>query len=112
MHKKRKQATGIHKSWVTSKLRDQLETIITDKNEEITIWTTYINKVEKVISQLKDGKASGPGTTHAKFINQFDREAIQLLTTICNNIYSSGVISSSWLTPRFSTIPKNLNSKL
>uniref|UniRef100_A0A6P7GR14 Uncharacterized protein LOC114341874 isoform X1 n=1 Tax=Diabrotica virgifera virgifera TaxID=50390 RepID=A0A6P7GR14_DIAVI len=45
MHKKVKQAAGLQKSNTASKLRDQQGNIITDRNQEICIWTKYIQEL-------------------------------------------------------------------
>ncbi|XP_022184225.1 uncharacterized protein LOC111043552 [Nilaparvata lugens] len=127
-----------NKPWMTKEILELMEDrrLSRGSKEKKEQWTKYIEKlfqdnraegiphemgecgphileeeVNAAINQMKNGKAAGPNGIHAEFLKLLGTENIKRLTSIFNQIYTSGRIPESWLKSEFITLPKKPSAK-
>ena len=49
-------------------------------------------EIQKALKSMKDGKATGPDELPAEALKALDEQNIEIITSLCNIIYNSGVI--------------------
>ena len=63
-------------------------------------------EVEKMIQSMKKGKATGSDEISTEMLRALDDENIDVITNLCNIMYSSGVIPTDLKQSIFITLPK------
>ena len=49
-------------------------------------------EIQKALKSMKDGKATGPDELLAEALKALDEHNIEIITSLCNIIYNSGMI--------------------
>ena len=62
--------------------------------------------IQKALKSMKDGKATGPDELLAEALKALDEHSIEIITSLCNIIYNSGMIPTEMKHPVFITLPK------
>uniref|UniRef100_A0A8D8XEP5 Craniofacial development protein 2 n=1 Tax=Cacopsylla melanoneura TaxID=428564 RepID=A0A8D8XEP5_9HEMI len=131
VHRKVKEATGRYRKKTVGKIIDEEGQLVVSKEEKKKVWERYLeelfhdtrtkvepviedysgpeiltHEVEAAINQMKDGKAVGLDEVPTEILKLLDEEQTKILTTIFNNIYSTGKIPPEWLKSEFITLPK------
>lgn len=131
MHKRVKQLTGKSKSAKGSGcIKNKDGDILFDQDEIAARWVEYVtelydderepmpqfevingenilkDEVEKAISSMKNGKATGPDQISAETLKALDENNIEIITNLCSVIYNSGQIPPEMKQSVFITLPK------
>lgn len=136
LYKKIKEFTHTDRKRIPKKLLDDHGRLITDEEEELKVWNSYIKELfnderrdiemtdrtlegpEIIKSELinalkatKDGKAAGPDQLNVELLKLLDEKNQDVLLNLFNQIYKSGKIPEEWLVSEFITLPKKQNAK-
>lgn len=136
IYKKVRELTGNNRKKTDRVLLSEQGTVILSLEEKKEHWTKYIERlfhdtrtevipveageggpdileeeVTAAIEQLKSRKAPGPDGIHAEFLKLLGTENIKRITSIFNEIYTSGRIPETWLKSEFITLPKKPSAK-
>uniref|UniRef100_A0A8D8YBA7 Craniofacial development protein 2 n=3 Tax=Cacopsylla melanoneura TaxID=428564 RepID=A0A8D8YBA7_9HEMI len=131
VHRKVKEATGRYRKKTVGKIIDEEGQLVVSKEEKKKVWERYLeelfhdtrtkvepviedysgpeiltHEVEAAINQMKDGKAVGLDEVPTEILKLLNEEQTKIITTIFNNIYSTGKIPPEWLKSEFITLPK------
>ena len=68
--------------------------------------STMKEEIEKALKSMKDGKATGPDELTAEALKALDEHNIEIITSLCNIIYNSGMIPTETKHSVFITLPK------
>ena len=63
-------------------------------------------EIQKALKSMKDGKATGPDKLPAEELKALDEQNIEIITSLCNIIYNSGMIPTEMKHSVFITLPK------
>ena len=63
-------------------------------------------EIQKALKSMKDGKATGPDELPAEALKALDEHNIEIITSLCNIIYNSGMIPTEMKHSEFITLPK------
>ena len=63
-------------------------------------------EIQKALKSMKDGKATGPDELPAEALKALDEHNIEIITSLCNIIYNSGMIPTEMKHSVFITLPK------
>lgn len=103
------------KEYVEELFNDSRPNTPPEADEDINESGPEITKGEIIhaIKTQRDGKATGPDNIHAevmKLIAEQEGKGLQLLTSIFNTIYRTGIIPKDWLRSTFITLPKTTHA--
>ena len=74
---------------------------------EITSGASITKKeIQKALRSLKDGRATGPDELPAEALKALDEHNIEIITSLCNIIYNSGMIPTEMKHSVFITLSK------
>ena len=74
---------------------------------EVTSGTSIMkDEIQKALKSMKDGKATGPDESPAEALNALDGQHIEIITSLCNIIYNSGMIPTEMKHSVFITLSK------
>ena len=74
---------------------------------EVTSGASIIKEeIQKPLKSMKDGKATGPDELPAEALKVLDEHNIEIITSLCNIIYNSGMIPTEVKHSVFMTLPK------
>ena len=62
--------------------------------------------IQKALKSMKDGKATGPDELSAEALKALDEHNIEIIASLCNIIYNSGMIPTEMKHSVFTTLPK------
>ena len=68
------------------------------------------DEIRKAIKSMKDGKATGTDELPAEALKALDEHNIEIITSLCNIIYNSGMIPTEMKHSVFITLPKKTHS--
>ena len=68
------------------------------------------SEIEKVIKEMKCGKASGNDDIATEMIKVLDDEGIKKITELCNLVYDTGYLPPDRSSSMFVTLPKKANA--
>ena len=131
MHKKLKELTikNNHKK-SGGCIKDKNGKLLFDQEEIAARWVEYITElyddnreempqftvtsgenimkeeVTKALKAMKNGKAPGPDELSTEALKALDEYNVDIITDLCNTIYSSGFIPVDMKQPIFVTLPK------
>ena len=136
LHKKIGEITGRRSKQIHGILLDNNNKIITDINDKLNTWRTYIEtlfaddrttgeqtytyntgpeimkeEVRHSIKLAKNGKAAGPDEVYADLLKLLNDEGVDMITKLFNAIYRTGFIPPDWLKSTFIAIPKKTNAR-
>ena len=63
-------------------------------------------EIQKALKSMKDGKATGPDELPAEALKALDEHNIEIITSLCNIIYNSGMIPTEMKHSVFITLTK------
>ena len=63
-------------------------------------------EIQKALNSMKDGKATGTDDLPAEALKALDEQNIEIITSLCNIIYNSGMIPTEMKHSVFITLPK------
>ena len=63
-------------------------------------------EIQKALKSMKDGKATGTDELSAEALKALDEHNIEIITSLCNIIYNSGMIPTEMKHSVFITLPK------
>ena len=63
-------------------------------------------EIQKALKSMKDGKATGTDELPAEALKALDEHNIEIITSLCNIIYNSGMIPTEMKHSVFITLPK------
>ena len=64
------------------------------------------DEIQKALKSMKDGKATGTDELPAEALKALDEQNIEIITSLCNIIYNSGMIPTEMKHSEFITPPK------
>ena len=131
MHNKVKELTSKNtKKKASGCIKDKNGNILFNQEEIAARWVEYITElyedhreqmpkfevtsgasimkeeIQKACKSMKDGKATGPDELPAEALKALDEHNIELITSLCNIIYNSGMIPTEMKHSVFITVPK------
>lgn len=138
LHKKIKEIAGEHKQKAIMSIKDNRGELVTNKDELLSIWKSYSadlfndnrstippqmeenpigpsilkSEVVHAIRLMKNGKAPGPDEMFSETLKLLNEESLDVVVSLFNNIYSTGVIPNDWLRSTFIPLPKKQNAHL
>ena len=59
---------------------------------KVTSGANIMKEIQKALKSMKDGKATGPDELPAEALKALDEHNIEIITSLCNIIYNSGMI--------------------
>ena len=78
---------------------------------EVTSGASIMKKeIQKALTSMKDGKATGTDELPAEALKALDEQNIEIITSLCNIIYNSGMIPTEMKHSIFITLPKKPKS--
>ena len=133
MHNKVKELTSKNtkKEKASGCIKDENENILFNQEEIAARWVEYItelyedhreqmpkfevtsgesimkDEIRKALKSMKDGKTTGPYELPAEALKALDEHNIEIITSLCNIIYNSGMIPTEMKHSVFITLPKN-----
>ena len=84
---------------------------ITNNYEELSL-PILKSEIEKVVKSLKKGKSPGNDIIPGELVQAGGEKVIEILTLICNRIWTTGIWPKAWTQSLIITIPKKGNLKL
>ena len=63
-------------------------------------------EIQKALKSMKDGKATGPDELPAEALKALDEHNIEIITSLCNIVYNSGMIPTEMKHSVFITLSK------
>ena len=73
---------------------------------EVTSGASVVKEeIQKALESVKDGKAAGPDELPAEALEALDEHNIEIMTSLCNIIYNSGVVPAEMKHSVFITLP-------
>ena len=124
MHKKVKELTSKNTTKKASGcIEDKNGNILFNQEEIAARWVEYITElyeghreqmqasimkeeIQKALKSMKDGKATGTDELPAEALKALDEHNIEIITSLCNIIYNSGMIPTEMKHSVFITLPK------
>ena len=131
MHNKVKELTSKNtKKKASGCIKDKNGNILFNQEEIAARWVEYITElyedhreqmpkfevtsgasimkeaIQKALKSMKDGKATGPDELPAEALKALDEHNIEIITSLCNIIYNSGMIPTEMKHSVFITLPK------
>ena len=134
MHNKVKEVTSKHtqkeRKWMHKGQTDKHGNILFNQEKKAARWVEYITElyedhreqmpkfevtsgtsimkeeIQKALKLIKDGKATDPDELPAEALKALDEDNIEIITALCNIIYSSGMIPTERKHSVFITLPK------
>ena len=131
MHNKVKELASKHTKTIASGcIKDKNGNILFNQEKIAARWVEYItelyedhreqmpkfevtsgvsimkDEIQKALKSMKDGKATGPDELPAEALKGLDEHNIEIITSLCNIIYNSGMIPTEMKHSVFITLPK------
>ena len=131
VHNKVKELTSKNtKKKASGCIEDQTGNVLFDQEETAARWVEYItelyedhreqmpkfavtsgecimkDEIQKALKSMKDGKATGTDELAAEALKALDEHNIEIITSLCNIIYNSGMIPTEMKHSVFVTLPK------
>ena len=131
MHNKVKELTSKNtKKKASGCIKDKNGNILFNQEEIAARWVEYItelyedhreqmpkfgvtsgasimkDEIQKALESMKDGKATGTDELPAEALKALDEHNIEIITSLCNIIYNSGMIPTELKHSVFITLPK------
>ncbi|KAL0893269.1 hypothetical protein ABMA27_014867 [Loxostege sticticalis] len=136
VHKKVKEMAGIHRRKETPVLIHNSVPVL-NINQKLLVWSDYIqtlfhdnrpevfqleikdesgpliqkSEVIAAIRNAKTGRAPGPDEVMTELIKLIEEDDLEILISLFNKVYTTGIIPEQWLISTFITIPKKSRPK-
>ena len=135
MHNKVKELTSKNtKKKASGCIKDKNGNILFNQEEIAASWVVYITElyedhreqmpkfeitsgesimkeeIQKALKSIKDGEATGTDELSAEALKALDEHNIEIITSLCNIIYNSGMIPTEMKHSVFISLPKKPKS--